>query len=559
MEDNRSHIDHLLKEKMQGMHFELNEAHWADVERRLDEDDRKKKPLWLLFFAVVVLVGAGLTALTNGNLAQNKDARKASTIEEPTQINPSQVAISTTEETSKLSTNEDNAQPNSMTDANNDYAQVESKQSSSTTSQANIGGFTKASERRKSNAAVKSNNVNESAVTARASDSKNVVTNRKTKKQTRNNTKKLNVENNPTNNAMAISKPQNKKVERNLEELKQKNKEAKTINRSKSVENKVDSKVAVAPKKSPITASKVAKNISTIAAKTEATNSVTPTNKNSDAVVMLGNTRVYRSPEEYQKMNPRYVAGLENYTYNETVIPLGQEKSDSLRNLIAQQKKEIAAPEAEIKVRKNKTERIYIQDPSNFYMLLGIAGARGYKGNLDGTPVWGLSPSIGAGYEFTFSDKMSIYLSAFMSYVSHLNIKETSSNIAYSFDRDSTLLSVTRKNLLQLNLPIELSYKILPKHRLYGGLGINLGVNSVSLYEDSKANSSKKQFGYMGGIRFMDLTASLGYEFAVSRRFSIGAFYQQGFFDMTKNDYFNNQHKDINARGGIRLRYKFIK
>ena len=550
MEANKNHIDDFLRDKMQDMHFELNEQHWADAERRLDEEDKKKRPLWLLLFAVVVLVGAGITALTkSGGDKQNRYTKNDVRTEQTSSTNSETNSIQNpqTKDNNSSPVSEENLSSQSeIPNSSNDVENVNTNNASNANA-ANTSAFTKASDTRR---ATKSKNINSNKTTEEIAKSSTVTNNARTtedrnkskrsKASRADNSKVAATENQSAKPASTSKKAEDVKVQSVANASSTKNNQTKVVN-NKNNEN---------------AASTDNSNIETVN-RTNPNTIATSSESSSEDVVMLGNKRVYRNPEEYQKMNPRYVAGLENYAYTETVIPLGQEKSDSIRNEIAKQNQPIQ--EAKKTSKPPRADRIYVQEPSSFYMLLGAAGARGYRGNLDATPVWGLSPELGVGYQFSFSDRMSIYLSAFMSYVSHLNIKESGTSVSYSFDRDSTLLSVTRKSLLQLNLPLELAYKIRPKHQLYGGLGVNLNLNSFSLFEDAKANSNKRVFGYMGGIRMLDLTANIGYEYMISRRLNVGIFYQQGFFDITKNDYFNNQHNDINARGGIRLRYKFNK
>ena len=112
---------------------------------------------------------------------------------------------------------------------------------------------------------------------------------------------------------------------------------------------------------------------------------------------------------------------------------------------------------------------------------------------------------------------------------------------------------------MQLHIPLQLAYKLTPKHSIVGGLGFNLGLNTMSLYEDARQSGPTRRFGYTSGLRFLDVNANLGYEYMMNSRLSFGVFYQQGFMDVTKNNYFNNMQTDRNSRGGISLRYKFIK
>ncbi len=537
MQNNREQIDDFLRGKLQDVQFPIDENHWADAERRLDEDDDKKKPFWFLFLAVVLLVGAGITALTqigdrNKNVAVNEVSKSQPTT---TQNNTAAKNTSATQAENNTATQDDNVPEetipsiNSTSDNNNEQTKTENEITKNTASEntaSRTAAFKQKTKTEEKNIVVQSTTNGEKNIMAA-----NIATEKRLEKKTlaRNKSKKTTDE-----TSVAITnhsaKPEiNNTTVASAVALSQKD---KTLAKNKTTENTASAKNATI------------KDI-------DKTTTQTPTTDN--GMAMLGNTRVYKTPEDYQRLNPRYIASLANYNYTETSIALDKPTSDSIRQEVEKLQTAKAAK------KKERDLKIYEQGPSTFFLVAGAAAAKGYKGNQTKSPAWGLSPSLGLGYEATFSDRMSMYLSVYMSYISHLNIKETGASVTYSFDKDSTLLSVTRKNLVQMHIPLQLSYKLLPRLSMTGGLGINLGLNTISLYEDAKQHTAQSKFGYTDGLRFMDINANFGYDYNVTKRLTLGIFYQQGFLDMTKNDYFNNKQRDINARGGMLLRYKFNK
>ncbi len=531
MENSKHHIDQFLREQMQKMPVELNEAHWKDAERRLDEDDEKKRPFVLFFILGVLLVGLGTSAVKKLN---NNKKTKQPIVKHDTGINPLKKQevhkANQAEYTNQINTEQSVSQP----------ARTTIDRISNTTPGAQTDLQTESSEEsvgdQRSNRSEPLATVpTESQTTMNAVE----VSSRGPRTAKHSQAVASSIEKNQMDNASVSSKTEH--VQTNQTTVNGKNIEAERTLALQSNKTSTARKKAMAelPKKGDARSAQ-----HTELPNTSNTGLREPQRKK---------VRIYRSPEEYQKMNPRYVSGLENYTF--TSSALTPETADSIRAVADTKEKP-----AEVAKKSAPTPKpIFIQDPSSFFIMAGIAGARGYTGSGDMGRDYGLSPSLGLGYQFNFSERMSLYLSMYMSYLNHLNIRETGTNVSYSFDKDSTFISVTRKNLLQFHVPLQLAYKIRPKHTVFGGMGINLGLNTVSLYEDSKQSSSKKQFGYMNGIRFMDVNANLGYEYRLTPKLSLGIFYQRGFFDMTKNNYFNNQQIDQNARGGINLRYNFLR
>lgn len=525
MENSKHHIDKFLREKMQKMPVEFNEEHWQDAERRLDEDDKKKRPFVLFFIIGVLLVGLGTSAIKKINNVK-KTKQQVAKNDKTVQKNAQEASMFKQANYEELKEQANTTSPNS---SNSSSDKITPEQ---TNKLANPNGTkNKYAQNGTSKYSSKVTNTPQSSATNFKSNTNAVPNDHSDKKMTR----QSNVHSN------TIQTTDNKKSVKS---------NAIVQEQSKNTENKANAKTSDADQH--------AKNTNHVAE-----NQVEPSIIIDNTHAPIGtkmaidrpkkaSVRIYKTPEELQKLNPRYVNGLEDYVF--TRRTLSAEKSDSIRN--ASKEPELIADVAK-KVSRPAT--VFEQAPSSFFLMAGLAGTKGYSGSGDEGTDYGISPSLGIGYQMNFSDRMSLYLTMYMSYISHLNITETGTRVSYSFDKDSTFISVTRKNLLQLQIPLQLAYKIRPRHIVYGGLGINLGLNSVSLYEDSKQSSAQKQFGYMSGIRFMDVNASLGYEFRVSRKLSIGAFYQQGFFDMTKNNYFNNQQNDNNARGGINLRYNFLK
>ena len=534
MDSNKNHIDNFLKEKLQDWPIELNEAHWADAERRLDEKDDRKKPFFFIFLLGVLLVGLGTSAYKQ--ISSSKKSKPLANKEFSNTNNFKNTSIENYgKQVSMVEKTTEESQPSTESNfTNNSLGPSDSK--TVKTNQVKTTVVSKLSKTRKAQRSKISGNAapiakQEAGKTGQKNVS-NEILNEKNEKTVLSENGKVTLSN--KKNTLLASANRGKKGEssRIIEsKMKSQNSSAKSekVALKKAMEKDGKDSNSHQTKPSGLLASAAG------AAKRKGNSKIT----------------IYKSVEEFQEMNPRYVEGLENYSYKITNVELGPKKSDSLREVVAQQN----SPKQTIKLQQES--KAFVRQPSRFYILAGIAAARGYRGNLGANATYGFSPALGAGYQYNFTDRMSLYLSVYMSYIGNLNIKETRTQYSYSFDRDSTLLSVTRKNLLQLQLPVQVAYKLNRKHSLFGGIGTSLGINTISLYEDSKNSGSSQQFGYTDGLRFLDFNASLGYEYHLSPKFSAGIFYQQGFLDMTKNNYFDNGHFDRNSRGGINLRYKF--
>ncbi len=521
--ENNNQLDNFLKEKMQDMHFEINEAHWKDAERRLDEKDDKKKPFFLLFLVGIILLGLGGAAFKKINSAKKNQPVAHN---QYTDAKQQENIVQTNFEEDEIV---------------NDFMEV-SDDASTTKTGANY--YNEATQ-------------NEPAV-AEYNEARTQPTKNRTISNDVNNDNSSYATNEEIATETIVAQPKKNGIAPTRKEAKTKKSIASNPKASKK-------EVAKLPKSNPLASNKKEK----VANKKLNKNTNPEIVKNTKEVISAvpqaapkkkvapKQIRIYKTPEDYQKLNPRYVDGLEGYTYTINNVKLTTKQSDSIRELVANQNKPAMAPAKTLQAPKVKKQ--FEKETSSFYLLAGMAAARGYLGNSADKAVYGLSPSLGLGYQYNMTSRMSMYLSLYMSYLNHINIKESRTNVKYSFDKDSTMISVTRKKIMQLHVPLQFAYKLSQKHAVFGGVGLNIGLNTVSLYEDSKLSGETRKFGYTSGLRFMDANASFGYEYNVSPQLSLGVFYQHGLSDMTKNDYFNNMQTDRNSRGGISLRYKFIR
>lgn len=255
------------------------------------------------------------------------------------------------------------------------------------------------------------------------------------------------------------------------------------------------------------------------------------------------------------RTNPRYVAGLANYiperidqvtvlTYKPTPV---ESNTDTKVN---KQKQQEPTP--------NTTEnKSFIPRPFNWFLSAGAFFNKGFIGNVTSPIQWGLSPYVGLGLSKPFSDRLTLATQVGFTYFNGLNVSEKSSIVQYSFGVDSNNTIVTHKRLLQTYLPISLYYQIQKNNYLFGLIGASYAFDVSSEVENTKNSSNKTQNGYRSGFNQFDFFAGGGYAYRLSNQFMLQTSFQQGFIDMTKNQYFKNTN-NMQTRIQIGIKY-FLK
>nr|MBP6456723.1 PorT family protein [Chitinophagaceae bacterium] len=275
------------------------------------------------------------------------------------------------------------------------------------------------------------------------------------------------------------------------------------------------------------------------------------------------------NPSSLSALNPRYVKGLENYTStrNNDTVELSPAQ---IENLIAKNNIETTLPQNATSIKK--PIKVIDKSKAGFFTDVQLNYSKGFKksiNNITGIsnpsfnpindePVkWSIAPYLGVGYRFPISNRFDFFGSLAWTMQNNLNIDDYSYKIKYGFGKDSSSMIVNRKSQIQLEMPLQIGFKINNSSMLIGGFGINYGLDVFSSVKEFETESFKNQFGYRSGVNSFDVIALFGYAYQINKDFILQVNYSRGFIDKTNNTYFNNTNQDNTQRFSIGMRYMF--
>jgi hypothetical protein len=212
--------------------------------------------------------------------------------------------------------------------------------------------------------------------------------------------------------------------------------------------------------------------------------------------------------------------------------------------------------------------------PLELILLGGLAANIGLKGNTPTQLNIGLAPYLAAGVEKQVSSKISINTHIGFTYHNALNTQYNFANPNYSFGRDSSLYLYNYKRLVQLQLPISLSYQLSQKHSLLTSIGLTYILNAIGNETETRYSTipaqtsvskstvsstlySNKNVATKAGINPLNAFVQIGYGYKLNASIMLQAAFQLGLTDVTKNSYFNNLQKNNASRLSIGLKYNF--
>jgi len=269
---------------------------------------------------------------------------------------------------------------------------------------------------------------------------------------------------------------------------------------------------------------------------------------------------VTRPARDESIYNPRYISSLSKY------IP---ERLDSITVITYKPVAEIVQPI--INSNSEKTS-VKIRHPFEVILFAGLNANKGFSGNVTDPLSWALSPYVSGGIEKQFTSKLSMATHVGFTYFNALNTEMKSTSYQYGFGLDSSSFTIAHKKLLELYLPVSVYYEVLKNHYLMASLGVSYGVDvSSKVTETSLSNNTgfpsynskaattmtTMESGYRSGFNQFDMFAQIGYSYKLVNSLMIQCVFQQGFFDITKNDYFKNSLNNTQTRISIGLKYNF--
>ncbi len=548
MKHEHNRLDDFLQEKVESTQFEFKEDYWDKMEALLDEDQKeKRKPFFwrgLSLLVLALLIGAG--ALLFPKMKHKSDKQS--------------VAKSQFAQTSQSESVESSMMPE--TSSSTSQTETSSNDHSNSTTQSLQSNTSEQGERESNTDVVKNTNTSDAGTTSnvgtstlnstsptaskhvssksKASKHDNEVLKSKNDESTytkhqRDNLESSNQQNN-TNNNTNTTKNQN---ERRMNKL-AKNKAAK----AKPSSNKNDQLNETAIDKNKQQQNKNLNSNATFQSKS----STTILGKNMDAI----DTAVYTNVVKYQsKYNPRYIASLKDYVTEKidsiTVVTFKPSENKPTTSKVENN-------ETKADVKTSNQQKL---NPLEFYFMVGANANKGIKGNAVTAIPWGIAPFVSAGLEKQVSAKISISSQVGFTYFNGLNLTKQVNNYKYSFGVDSTTFSVTSKKLFQMYLPIAVYYLFMKKHSVFASAGLSYAFDVSSLVKEDQQSPQYSSFGYRNGFNTVDLFLQLGYQYSINKNLSAQLLFQQGFMDMTKNNYFENNQSDKQSKISIGIKYNF--
>lgn len=250
-----------------------------------------------------------------------------------------------------------------------------------------------------------------------------------------------------------------------------------------------------------------------------------------------------RQPIDPDISNPRYNALLRDYVavrdttvYTYTPVPPAV----------------AVVPKPQINTDTAATKR---KNGFTFYVSGGANFNKGFKGNATTAIAWGFAPYLNGGFEKEINPKISIASQIGFTYFNALNIQKKVVQYKYSFGYDSTKITVDYHKMYQIVLPVSMAYHLNKLHTIMGGIGASYVLNTSSKVTNNKQVSY--QTGYTDGINPLDIFAQLGYQYQLNNKFAFMGFFQQGFMNATKKDYFNITTQNTQTRISLGLKYYF--
>jgi hypothetical protein len=537
MKQEHNRLDDFLQEKVESAQFDFKEDYWDKMEALLDEDQKdKKRPFfWRGFsiFVVALLIGAGALLFPKMKHKSDKQSVAKSQFAQTSQNESveSSMIPETSSSAQTATSNNSQSNPTTQSPQSNTFQQGENESNkdvvkNTNTSNAGTSNLNSTSQlasndvSSKSKPGKKDNEVSKSK-NDESTETKHQRDNIESSNQQNNTSKKMNHNEHSINklakNKAAKTKPSSDKTDRKNETANDKNKQQRTEN---------------------LNANAIIQSKST----------ATILGKNMDAIDTAVYTNVVKDQSNY---NPRYIASLKDYVTEKidsiTVVTFKPAENKPLTSKV-----ENNEPKADVKTSNQQK-----LNPLEFYFMVGANANKGIKGNAVTAIPWGFAPFLSAGLEKQVSSKLSISSQVGFTYFNGLNLTKQVNNYKYSFGVDSTTFSVTSKKLFQMYLPIALYYQFMQKHSVFTSVGLSYAFDVSSLVKEDQQSPQYNSFGYRNGFNTVDLFLQLGYQYSINKNLSAQLLFQQGFMDMTKNNYFENNQSDKQSKISIGIKYNF--
>lgn len=117
------------------------------------------------------------------------------------------------------------------------------------------------------------------------------------------------------------------------------------------------------------------------------------------------------------------------------------------------------------------------------------------------------------------------------------------------------------ERLLYVELPLLLQRSWAPGHSWLLGLkpALTLPIAPYGSFSVVNSGAPRRDYSMHEGFRYLDLGLVLGWEYRPGRRWALDIRYNQGLFDLTKDNFYDQRETHLNSDIQVSLRYFFIK
>lgn len=589
MKQNNQSLDDFLRSSVEEAEFSYKEDYWVQMSAILDDEEKKKKgfPFWRGLSMLLVLLAIGVGVYLFPKLKQKSSSKTESAITAQSVAGQQQTLPPSVNQDQPVSNEANKGDHETTTSATNPTAPV-----SGTNSTGNSSADATTSPASNANTSPTTQSTINTAQTAVNADPSGSGTNPtqwtknqqtgKGKTSVKNHTSNGNSDNlsqNPTTTTSANSNASPRAVNKNTrkDDIHTDDQTSNTANSPDVVAlpNKTK-KVKKGRQRTEVTSNQ--NQTPKGSKKEDAAQSASPDNPSAPVVINTSSspadrvrngmhpvdTSVYQGTpkRDHTLDNPRYVASLSDY------IPT---RVDSITVITFQPDPAVVAVQPKEAVKATATPAAYSRGIS-FMLNAGLNANKGFKGNVENPISWGYAPYLGAGIEKPISSKLTLSSHVGFTYFNGLNSELKINSYNYGFGLDSSNISILSKKMLQLYLPVSVYYEVIKNHYLMAAIGAmysldvsskvtqrSLSNNTGTPAVNSKmaTTSTSTESGYRSGFNQFDVFAQIGYSYKVNQSVMLQFTFQQGFFDMTKNSYFNNTLNNTQTRLSLGLKYNF--
>lgn len=195
--------------------------------------------------------------------------------------------------------------------------------------------------------------------------------------------------------------------------------------------------------------------------------------------------------------------------------------------------------------------------------LLGGASIGGFSG---ASGVNGVDYVAAVSYAYKLNPKWSIGAGIQYSRKS-MNFRKEQTFSQYSFKRTDEKLGVSYDQLHYAQLPIQLNFHQ-ERHTVSAQIVPSYAFGVATSYQRERFNHEldafesvaevKNNYGVTEGIQPFDLQIGVGYSYALTSFIDIGANVSLGTFDVTDNQYWKNEAKDLNIDARAYLKFNLF-